>query len=180
MASLLQYCLQKTVKSPIQFFHKDIRLTNISNFWSSEHTILSKIEPKVTKVDPKNLKKRPIYVVKSFSATRCDRETILYRYYIQFGYVFFKFRVLRMLTQRCYWHITQGLCRPLGEGLILETNFISKTPQKSYISKIWGQNFSGIRIRTFHPDSIFSGFSRFPGVFWNFLFQMVFGRFVVK
>ena len=120
MASLLQYCLQKiktvsqkTVKSPIQFFHKDLRLTNISNSWTSEHAILCKIEPKVTKVDPKNLKKRPIYVVKSFSATRCDRETILYRYFIQFGYIFFKFRVLRMLTQRCYRHITLGLCRPL-------------------------------------------------------------------
>ena len=109
MASLLQYCLQKiktvsqkTVKSPIQFFHKDLRLTNISNSWTSEHAILCKIEPKVTKVDPKNLKKRPFYVVIFFSATRCDRETILYRYYIQFGYKFFKFRVLRMLTQRCY------------------------------------------------------------------------------
>ena len=111
MASLLQYCLQKiktvsqkTVKSPIQFFHKDLRLTNISNSWTSEHAILCKIEPKVTKVDPKNLKKRPFYVVIFFSVTRCDRETILYRYYIQFGYKFFKFRVLRMLTQRCYWH----------------------------------------------------------------------------
>ena len=70
MASLLQYCLQKiktvsekTVKSPIQFSHKDLRLTNISNSWTSEHAILCKIEPKVTKVDPKNLKKRPFYVV---------------------------------------------------------------------------------------------------------------------
>ena len=35
-----------------------------------------------------------------------------------------------MLTQRCYRHITLGLCRPLREGLILETNFTSKTPIK--------------------------------------------------
>ena len=145
MASLLQYCLQKiktvsqkTVKSPIQFFHKDLRLTNISNSWNSEHAILSKIEPKVTKVDPKNLKKRPIYVVKFFSATRCDRETILYRYYIQFGYKFFKFWVLRMLTQRCYRHITLGLCRPLGVGFVLETNFTSKTTLKNF-GKYLGQ-----------------------------------------
>ena len=78
MASLLQYCLQKrktvsqkTVKSLSQFFHKDLRLTKISDFWSSVHAILSKIEPKVSKVDPKNNKKRPIYEVKLFSATFC-------------------------------------------------------------------------------------------------------------
>ena len=78
MASLLQYWLQKrktvsqkTVKSLFQFFRKDLRLTKTSNFWSSVHAIVSRIEPKVSKVDPKNTKKRPIYEVKLFSATFC-------------------------------------------------------------------------------------------------------------
>ena len=79
MASLLQYCLQKrktvslkTVKSPSQFFHKDLRLTKKSHFWSSVHAILSKIEPKETRVDPKNTEKRPIYDIKLFCSTFLD------------------------------------------------------------------------------------------------------------
>ena len=68
MASLLQYCLQKiqtvsqkTVKSLSQFFHKDLRLTQISDLWILVHAILSKIEHKVAWADLKNTKKRPIY-----------------------------------------------------------------------------------------------------------------------
>ena len=47
-----------------------------SDFWILVHVILSKIEPKVSKVDPKNIKKRPIYEVKLFYATRCDHNLL--------------------------------------------------------------------------------------------------------
>ena len=92
---------------------------------------MSKIEPKVTRVDPKNSKKRPFYDIKLFYVTKCDRESIIYRFYIEIRIIFFIFQVLRTLTQRCYGHITDitlGLCRPLGEGITLETNSTSKTP----------------------------------------------------
>ena len=79
MASLLHCCLQKTktvnfktVKNPIVITHKDIRLMKINEFYSSKYGIMSKIEPKVTRVDPKNTKKRPIYDIKLFFSTFLD------------------------------------------------------------------------------------------------------------
>ena len=79
MASLLHCCLQKmktvnfkTVKNCILTTHKDIRLTKINEFYSSKYGIMSKIEPKVTRVDPKNTEKRPIYDIKLFCSTFLD------------------------------------------------------------------------------------------------------------
>ena len=63
MAWLLHCCLQKmktvnfeTVKKPTLITHKDLRLTKINDFYSREYGIMSKIEPKETRVDPKNTK----------------------------------------------------------------------------------------------------------------------------
>ena len=75
MASLLHCCFQnietislKTIKNSIPISHKDFRITKIGDFFSSGYGIMSKIELKVTKVDPKKTKKRPIYVIKLFFA----------------------------------------------------------------------------------------------------------------
>ena len=75
MAWLLHCCLQKiktvkikTVKKPTLITHKDLRLTKIRDFCSREYGIMSKIEPKQTRVGPK---KRPIYDVELFSAAIC-------------------------------------------------------------------------------------------------------------
>ena len=54
---------------------------------------------------------------------------------------------------------------------------LQRPPLKSDFRKIWGEKFSGIRIRIFYPDSIFSGFS---GFFWIFLFEILFTCIVVK
>ena len=120
----------KTVKNPIVITHKDIRLTKMNEFYSSEHGIMPKIEPKVTRVDPKNTKKRPFYDIKLFCVTKCDRESIIYRFYLQIIFIFFIFQVLRMLTQRCYGHITLGLCRPLGELFALDKIYLTRNVQK--------------------------------------------------
>ena len=68
MASLLHCCLQKlktvslkTVKNPIQNTYKDIRNTLYIWHLGLKSPISVKSWPKVTKVDPKNTKKRPIY-----------------------------------------------------------------------------------------------------------------------
>ena len=61
----------KTVKKPTLITHKDLRLTKINDFNSREYGIMSKIEPKQTRVGPKNTKKRPIYEVELFSAAIC-------------------------------------------------------------------------------------------------------------
>ena len=82
------------------------------------------------KVEPKNDQKRPIYETKLFYATKCDRESISHRFYIEMGFIFFKFRVSRMLTQRCYWHITLGLCRPLGKGITLDKMYFTRNVRK--------------------------------------------------
>ena len=120
------------------------------------------------KVEPKNDQKRPIYETKLFYATKCDRESILYRFYIEMGYIFFKFRVLRMLTQRCYWHITLGLCRPLGELITLDKIYLTRNVRK-WIRKKIVKNFfpeSGI------PDPVFPGQTlyefRFLGIFCQY------------
>ena len=45
-----------------------------------------------------------------------------------------------MLTQRCYGHITLGLCRHLGEVLISEVNSNSKTPLKiQFWKNLWAE-----------------------------------------
>ena len=67
-------------------------------------------------------------------------------FYIQILYIneiqIFHISSFRMLTQRCYRHITLGLCRPLREELVLDTNFMSKTPLKIQIlNKFVVRNF---------------------------------------
>ena len=137
MASLLQYCLQKrktvslkTVKSPSQFFHKDLRLTKKSHFWSSVHAILSKIEPKETRVDPKNTEKRPIYDIKLFCSTFLDLWAMPHMFPI---YAPFHGHISALsLLEPSIWnsHKQFWTNKKLIEGLVFKTNFTSKTPFK--------------------------------------------------
>ena len=132
---------------------------------SSVHAILSKIEPKVTRVDPKNTEKRPIYDIKLFCVTKCDRESIIYRFYIEIRIIFFIFQVLRTLTQRCYGHKTLGLCRPLGELFALDKIYLTRNVQKWTRKKIVKICFpeSGI------SDPDFPGFTIYEfRIFWIF------------
>ena len=54
------------VKNLSLITQKDLRHTKIGDFCGTEHIIVSKIEPKVTRVDPKMVKKRLIYDIKLF------------------------------------------------------------------------------------------------------------------
>ena len=138
---------------------------------------MSKIEPKVTRVDPKNSKKRPFYDIKLFYVTKCDRESIIYRFYIEIWFIFFIFWVLRTLTQRCYGHITLGLCRPLGEKIILDKMYLTRNVRKWTRKKNCQNFFTGIR-------NSGSGFSRMDYIwipdFLNFWFSSPYGLFLVK
>ena len=113
------------------------------------------MEPKLTRVDPKNTKKRPIYDIKLFCVTKCDRESIIYRFYIEIWFIFFIFWVLRTLTQRCYGHITLGLCRPLGEKIILDKMYLTRNVRKWTRKKIVKNFLPETRI----PDPDFLGFT---------------------
>ena len=64
-----------------------------------------------------------------------------------------------------------------GIESFLRKTLLQRPPLKSNFRKIWGQKFSGIRIRIFHPDSIFSGIS---GFFLLFVIKITYSQFVVK
>ena len=72
------------------------------------------------KVDPKNTKKRPIYDIKLFYATRCDHNLLNIDSILKCNIDFSNFEFyacLRRGVMSAYGHIILGLSRPFGAGI---------------------------------------------------------------